>query len=118
MTTLAEYKARMSRDMPVKNKCHHENMPINVDPLKAHFYIVKLAFIGVYMLLFFISAKNIDCGYSLEPPLTCTSNLCFEQKCEKYITFLSENLQFLEVKFYIYWIITWRRCYSVDQVML
>ena len=26
----------------------------------------------------------------------------FEQKCEKYLTFLSENFQFLEVKFSIY----------------
>ena len=35
---------------------------------------------------FHISAQNIDCGYSLEPPrlaeevLTSTHNLCFEQK--------------------------------------
>ena len=26
----------------------------------------------------------------------------FEQKCEKYLTFLSENFQFSEVKFSIY----------------
>ena len=32
-----------------------------------------------------------------------TNNLCFEQKCEKYHSFfLSENFQFLEVKFSIY----------------
>ena len=31
-----------------------------------------------------------------------THNLCFEQKYEKYQSFLSENFQFLEVKFYIY----------------
>ena len=37
----------------------------NFDPLKLHFYIVKLGFIGVY-IIFLISAKNIDCGYSLE----------------------------------------------------
>ena len=35
-------------------------------PLKRHFYIVKLGFIGVYINVL-ISAKNIDCGYSLEP---------------------------------------------------
>ena len=33
---------------------------------------------------FLIFAQNIDCGYTLEPPreavLTCTYNLCFEQK--------------------------------------
>ena len=28
--------------------------------------------------------------------------MCFEQKYEKYQRFLSENLQFLEVKFSIY----------------
>ena len=31
-----------------------------------------------------------------------THNLCFEQKYENYQTFLSENFQFLEVKFCIY----------------
>ena len=36
----------------------------NNDPLKPHFYIVKLGFTGVYI----ISAQNIDYGYSLEPP--------------------------------------------------
>ena len=37
------------------------------DPLKSHFYTVKLGFTGVYFN-FLISAQNIDCGYSLEPP--------------------------------------------------
>ena len=40
----------------------------NFDPLKPHFYIVKLGFTGVY-IIFLISAQNIDCGYSLEPYL-------------------------------------------------
>ena len=31
-----------------------------------------------------------------------THNLCFEQKHEKYESFLSENFQFFEVKFSIY----------------
>ena len=39
----------------------------NFDPLKPHFYIVKLGFTGVY-IIFLISAQNTDCGYSLEPP--------------------------------------------------
>ena len=34
--------------------------------------------------------------------LTSTPNLCFEQKYEKDQSFLSENFQFLEVKFSIY----------------
>ena len=39
----------------------------NIDPLKPHFYIVKLGFTWVYIFSL-ISAQNIDCGYSLEPP--------------------------------------------------
>ena len=39
----------------------------NFDPLKPHFYIVKLGFAGVY-IIFLFAKKNIDCGYSLEPP--------------------------------------------------
>ena len=89
----------------------------NFNPLKPHFYVVKLGFTGVY-IIFLISAQNIDCGYSLEPPrrkhrlwvlvrtaspvLTSTHNLCFEQKYEKYLSFLCEKFQFLEVKFSIY----------------
>ena len=34
--------------------------------------------------------------------LTSTHNLCFGQKYEKYQSILSENVQFLEVKFSIY----------------
>ena len=45
----------------------------NFDLLKPHFYIVKLGFTGVY-IIFVISAKNIDCGYLLEPPRRCVSN--------------------------------------------
>ena len=44
----------------------------NFDPLKPHFYIVKLGFTGVYIFLFLL--KNIDCGYSLEPPRRGGSN--------------------------------------------
>ena len=34
----------------------------NFDPLKPHFYMVKLGFTGVYIIIL-ISAQNIDCGY-------------------------------------------------------
>ena len=37
-----------------------------------------------------------------EAVLTCTHNLCFEQKYKKYQSFLSKNFQFLEEKFSIY----------------
>ena len=45
----------------------------NFDPLKPHFYIVKLGFTGVY-IIFHISAQNVDCGYSLDPPRRGGSN--------------------------------------------
>ena len=45
----------------------------NFGPLKPHFYLVKLGFTGVY-IIFLISAQNIDCGYSLEPPRRGGSN--------------------------------------------
>ena len=45
----------------------------NFDPIKLHFYIVKLGFTGVYIIFLFL-LKNIDCGYSLEPPLRGGSN--------------------------------------------
>ena len=60
-------------------------MSVKCVPLKPHFYIVKLGYAGVYLFFLFLF-KTIDCGYSLEPPrrgeavLTCTHNLCFEQK--------------------------------------
>ena len=43
------------------------------DPLKPHFYIVKLGFTGVY-IIFLILLNNIDCGYSLELPRRGGSN--------------------------------------------
>ena len=45
----------------------------NFDPLKPLFYTVKLGFAGVY-IIFVISAENINCRYSLEPPRRGGSN--------------------------------------------
>ena len=77
----------------------------NVDPLKPHFYTVKLGFTGVY-IIFLISAQNIDCGYSLERPHRGGSNeyhnLCFEQKYKKYQDFYLKIFIFLVVKFSVY----------------
>ena len=44
-------------------------------PLEPHFYIAKLGYAGVY-LCFLLLLQNIDCGYSLEPPRRCGSNVC------------------------------------------
>ena len=38
------------------------------------------------MIFFLIFAQNIDRGYTLEPVLTCTRDLCFEEKKKKNIT--------------------------------
>ena len=75
----------------------------NFDPLKPLFYIVKLGFTGVY-IIFLISAQKhrVRVLVRTEAVLTNTHNLCFEQKYEKYQIFLSENFQFLEVKFSTY----------------
>ena len=64
----------------------------NVDPLKPHFYIVNLGFTGVH-IIFLISAQNIDCGYSLEPPHRGGSNE-YPQSM-----FLSGNVKILEFFF-------------------
>ena len=45
----------------------------NFDPLNPHFYIVKLGSQG-YTLSFLFLLKNINCGYSLEPPRRGGSN--------------------------------------------
>ena len=63
----------------------------NFDLHKPHFYIVKLGFKEVYIIFLIFARKHRDSAH----------NLCFEQKYEKYQSFLSENFQFLEVKFSI-----------------
>ena len=70
----------------------------NFDPLKHHFYIVKLGFIGVY-IIFLISALKIDCWYLLEPPLWGGSNeypqsMFWVEIWKNIKVFLSENFQF------------------------
>ena len=79
----------------------------NFDPLKPHFYIVKLGFTGVYTS-FLIAAQKIDCGYSLEPPHRGGSNVYITiyilSRNKKNIRFfLSENSHFFGGKiFYIF----------------
>ena len=67
----------------------------NVDPLKPHFYKVKLRFTGVN-IIFLISAENIDCGYSLEPPL----NNQTEYRCSNYWVFLACKRMFFFLFFF------------------
>ena len=48
--------------------------PCNVYHLEPHFYVAKLGYAGVYLFFLFL-LKNIDCGYSLEPPRRGGSNV-------------------------------------------
>ena len=86
----------------------------NFDPLKPHFYRVKVEFTGVY-IIFLISAQkhrlrvlirtalaNIDCGYLLEPPCRGKATIYVFSRKVKNLSFLSENFQVLVVKFSIY----------------
>ena len=45
----------------------------SLELILTHFNIVQLGFTGVN-IIFLISAQNIDCGYSLEPPHQGGSN--------------------------------------------
>ena len=73
----------------------------NFDPFKHHFMYSNT---GINRGIHY--PKNIDCGYSLEPPRRGCSNeyhnLCFEQKYEKISDFLSGNFHLLVVKFSVY----------------
>ena len=69
----------------------------NFDPLKPHFYIVKLGFTGVY-IIFLISAQKHRLWYSLEPPRT--HNLYFEQKFEKKFNIFIWKLSFFDGKIF------------------
>ena len=49
----------------------HETNLYNSDPLRPHFYIVKLGFTGVYIIVFISAQKH---RYSLESPCRGGSN--------------------------------------------
>ena len=75
----------------------------NFDPLKPHFYIVKLGFTEVHIIFLFL-LKTIDCGSRSnrlgEAVLTSTHNLCFEHKYEKYQSFYPKIFFFF---FFFFW---------------
>ena len=81
----------------------------NFEPLKPHFYIVKLGFIGVYIILVLFLLKSIDCGCSLEPPRRRVPNLVLSRNI--YIKKKQQNFHhfffyYLVVYFSIY--LNWR----------
>ena len=68
------------------------------DPFKPHFYIVKLGFTGVY-IIFLISTLK----YRLWVLVRTASPISVLSRNKKIIrVFVSENFQFLKVKFSIY----------------
>ena len=86
----------------------------NVDPLKPHFYRVKLGFTGVYTIVL-ISAKKHRLWVLVRTARPSPQNLCFEQKYKTISEFLSENfLFFLVVKFSVY---LNRRFFRVEAIL-
>ena len=59
---------RVQRNGTSEDLLRRKTCLYNFYPLKPHFYRVKLGFTGVYIIFFLFLLKNIDCGYSLEPP--------------------------------------------------
>ena len=57
-----------TKDTTLTEKNITKTCPCNIYPLEPHVYIEKLGFKGVYLFFLFL-LQNIDCGYSLEPPL-------------------------------------------------
>ena len=69
------------------------------DPLKPHFYIVKL---GVYRSIHYLSdfAKNLDCGYTLEPLRRGGSNEYVLSRNMKNIRFFTWIFSFFGCKIF------------------
>ena len=72
----------------------------NFDPLKPHFYVVKLGFIGVYIIVLISAQKHwlrVLVRTARRGGTTSTHNLCFEQKYENYQIFFY-------LKIFIFWL--------------
>ena len=64
--------------MIIRKNVHEISTPLNLTS-------IKLGVIGVYLFFLFL-LKNIDCGYSLEPPRVLSQNI----KKKKSIFFSNE----------------------------
>ena len=73
----------------------------NFDPLKPHFYIVKLGFTGVY-IIFLISAQNIDCGPRRDGSNEYPQSMFWAEIWKILEFFIWKFASFLVVKFSIY----------------
>ena len=66
----------------------------DIDPLKPHFYIVKLGFTGVYIIILFSAQKHrlwVLVRTASEAVLTSTDNLCFFLCIHYYSYFYSKH---------------------------
>ena len=70
----------------------------NFDPLKPHFYVVKLGFTGVY-IIFLISAQKHRLWYSLEPPRQGGSN---EYSQSMFLSRNMKNIKILYLKIFLF----------------
>ena len=77
----------------------------NFDPLKPHFYIVKLGFTGVY-IIFLISAQKhrlwVFVRWFVEAVLTSINNVCFSSLNKSDILYLKKKSLFGGKMFYIF----------------
>ena len=70
------------------------------DPIKPHFYIVKLGFTGLYIIFSYFCTKT----YLGEAVLTSVHNICFDQKYGKYQNFYLKTYSFWWWNFHYIWI--------------
>ena len=114
ITTITEYNIstapRGSSNKPGQTICKSETKE-NAKPSRKRVFIILTPvnpIFGIYRHIHCFSdfAKNIDCGYSFEPPHRGGSNehpkSLFWAAIRNYQSYLSENFQFLDVKFSIY----------------
>ena len=89
-------QARLKEDLSITKTYLY-----NIDPLKPHFYIVKLGFTGVYTI-FLISAQKHRLWVLVRTASRIPNIYVLSRNMQNIRVFLSENFQFLEVKFSIY----------------
>ena len=76
--------------------------PHKFDPIKPHFYIVKLRFTGVNIIFLIFARKHrLWVLVRTEAVLTSTYNLCFEQNNEKYQFFFYLKISYFVGEIYL-----------------
>ena len=70
-------------------QCIMRTCPFNVDPLPPTSNSITGVYRGIHYFIIFTLKYRL--WVLIEAVLTCTNDLCFEQKLEKYHNFSSEN---------------------------